>query len=558
MQREHPWTPADISAALGVDLEQYPSGSWRINEYDNVLAIFTSADPALEKYSGSIIDYGKKVVIIEQPRIEPRSENPIDASFPEDARFMFPVSGSRLIVFIYKGKVYFATSRTLCQNKRQGVADYKALYAELKGPSMKALFRDDENNGWFYVFMLITQETSHVSYLPFNCEEKLVFTGSYRIKNYIGLAPAHYSKGMTDLTISREHANAIYLGDVAFGHSPQNSMRPCRHPDNFYVEYGGSTYKYESDSFKWRAKVRGDFSCLSPRIVVLFFMTQIHSDGKLRVMHETFEPLSTKFVRPVDNVLPVERDLPFIMYSGVKTAVDDVTGISFDNSFNTKIRLVSDNATAYKTDYSTNFTNLLEIVHMHLKAAISPLRHAELSLICDNMTKLITNITNYQLHRKDPLLPPYVPVALANGYIPNLPRTTMEKMNIQLDCEIGELPNTTISELVAKWACTCDCPDFFYLFKHFCSLDISPPSNMKRFYEEKYRIILDESRSDAGSSTSTPKMSPNRSPGSNNNSYRRNDSTSSNNYRPKPLDYSVLINKEKKATRVIPGSILKK
>ena len=139
MQREHPWTTADISAALGVDFKQYPSGSWRINEYDNVLAIFTSADPRWRNIVDRSLTMVRKSSLLSNHALNLEVKILLTHHSQRMRDSCFPLAEVALLYFIYKGKVYFATSRTLCQNKRQGVADYKALYAELKGPSMKAL-----------------------------------------------------------------------------------------------------------------------------------------------------------------------------------------------------------------------------------------------------------------------------------------------------------------------------------------------------------------------------------------------------------------------------------
>jgi hypothetical protein len=502
--REEKYEESDIAAALEFDLSKYPSDTWSIKECDEILAIFASDHPDLEKHTGTVIDYREKKVICRPIRKELSDLDPNEIDFPEGTKFHLPTDGTTVRILRYKATVYYVTNKRLnvrVKNGRihSGTPDYPSIYKRLGGVTDDVLFGQHISYQWCYIVTIISPETCLVSKLPFNSQPRLVYVGSMKMEYYNELLkdtypPIRFNK-FDNLLISKEEALAIYNGDP--DRKPWRIHEPSSYPETLYAEIGDKLVKYESADFKDRCKIRGKFPVIEPRFAFIMFRMEILANGELRAKHDEFEPFGSLLVRPTDDL--EDENLPLVKIPNYAIGVDE-RGVYADKKKRNKIYIYSASSTAYKADFAQNFLNLVRITVSHLKAALSPLKHPEISAIESDIIALVDNILKYKIWKMDSTSTPYNPAPLSNGYVPSAPKTTLNKLDIQVDYEMKERNVTPDSEnftemmkeLISKCLSTCDCADFYYLLKYFSSLDISPPTDMRRYYQDKYRIFFDE------------------------------------------------------------------
>jgi hypothetical protein len=422
---EVPWKQDDISVALKTNLDDAPEKSWFISDFDSTLCVFISSHEELGQFGGSFIDYKKKIVVKQLPAMKMSKLDPNTVDFPENAKFIFPYTGSRLDVFMYEGRLYIVTTKTLGTNKKQGNPDYAALYRFLKGPSQSTLFRDDINNNWCYTFTAISPETSHVSHIPYNCEQKLVYTGCYPMGSS-KLEP-HYRKAFeTNKYISKDHAFAIYNGDTSYsyagdsvynGKEMDQKMLPSVHPDYMYVEIDGIVTKYESPASVWRSLVRSNTVGLAARVVKLMFMTKFNKDGSIEFVDETFTPLKSELSDVSEGVTEI---VPIPVYTFKDESTKNDASAKNDASKNDasknegegeKIKVISHSTSYYNATYGINLINLVRVVKAHMYSSISPFRHKEIDDLEKEINNFIPNVINHYNNLQNADSPGYVPAA---------------------------------------------------------------------------------------------------------------------------------------------------
>lgn len=478
-------TAEEFSAVLGVNLSNYPE-NWSIKDATGTIAIFVSDHPDLKCHSGTIVDYTKKIIVMTRDSVASCDDDPNAVEFGDDVKFLFPKDGTNICLFIYEGQVVFATAKSLNVVEKRGIPFYPKIYKKLGGVSFTTLFGQNESYPWFYRIVILSTETCLVSKLPYNSEAKIIYLGAGRLPyKTTEVMPPRFSK-FEDLSISKKEALAIYNGDMTDFEG--RKYKGCPYPDLLYTEKNGVMTKYESAGNLARLAVRGPFHAMESRFTSLCFYLQII--GLMLIFRlESFVPPLLNMVKRAD-YNPSSR-LPLVL---------SPSPFSDPSTYCTTIDIISEISTEYKVNYYDNVVNTFDIVHRLLEASLSPLKSAELSAIKSDALSIVENVFNYQMSRKFPQAIPYSPAPLCNGYVPSLPKTTMEKMDAKIDCMLlGESVDYNVDPieyeskmkvLIADCISNCDCTDYFHIMKHFCSFDISPPQDMKRYYESKYMMIL--------------------------------------------------------------------